>query len=132
MDTADDGLSLLVVDDDALIRDFTAELLKASGYQVDTISNGEDAIEKYFSAKHKEQPYAVVIMDLSMPGGMTGDIACKKLLSRDPGAKVIAISGYFNDTTMANFSGTGFKGRILKPFDIETLTKELSRVIALE
>jgi PAS domain S-box-containing protein len=123
--------SILVVDDEKLIRDFLKELLEASGYQVDTSSNGEDAIVKYSTAMNNGNPYAVVITDLNMPG-MSGDLVCKELLSRYPSARIIAASGYFNDNTMADYSSAGFKGRLSKPFDIETLQKELSRVMALE
>jgi len=61
--------------------------------------------------------FAVVIMDLTIPGGMGGREAVQKLLVRDPSAKVIAASGYANDPVLANHRKFGFRGVLRKPFD---------------
>ncbi len=54
----------------------------------------------------------------------------KELLSLDPEAKVMVSSGYSTDPVMANYSDYGFKGRLVKPFQMDKLQKELSLQIA--
>ena len=71
----------------------------------------------------------IVIMDLTIPGGMGGKEAVNKLLAIDPKAKVIVSSGYSTDPVMANYSEYGFKGRLVKPFQMETLKPEICRVL---
>ena len=123
--------SILIVDDEEMIRDLTREMLESVGYQVDTAAEGQEAIEKFIDAETSGKPFDAVIMDLTMPTGMDGKTACEKLLQLYPGAQIIASSGYFADATMADFDSFGFTGRISKPFRLEFLQKELSRVISL-
>jgi PAS domain S-box-containing protein len=123
---------ILVMDDDEIIRDLAREMLETCGYQVDTATGGQEALEKYAAADNSGKPFDVVIMDLNIPGGMGGKIAIKKLLALDPGAKVIVTSGYFSDAVLADFLVYGFKGRLAKPFKTEALQNELSRVINLQ
>jgi len=68
-------------------------------------------------------------MDLTIPGGMGGQEALHKLLTIDPEAKVIVSSGYSTDPVIANYKDFGFKGRLVKPFPMVDLQKELSRLL---
>jgi DNA-binding NarL/FixJ family response regulator len=60
---------------------------------------------------------------------MGGQEATADILVRDPQARVIATSGYSTDPIMAHFKQSGFSGRIVKPFQLEDVRKELSRVM---
>lgn len=122
---------ILVMDDEVIIRDLSKEMLESCGHQVDTAADGAEALEKYISADQNGKPFDAVLMDLNVPGGMGGKTAIKKLLALYPEAKVIVISGYFSDAVMADFSSYGFKGRLAKPFQVEVLQNELSRVMNL-
>jgi DNA-binding NarL/FixJ family response regulator len=75
------------------------------------------------------KPFVVVIMDLTVPGGMGGGEAIKKLLKIDPQAKAIVSSGYSNNPIMANFNKFGFKGVISKPFRLDEIKKTLEIVL---
>ena len=69
-------------------------------------------------------------MDLTIPGGMGGQVASKKLLEIDPEAKAVVSSGYANDPVILNFEAYGFKGFISKPFKNDELKKVLNEVLS--
>ncbi|MBE9546567.1 MAG: response regulator, partial [Proteobacteria bacterium] len=115
---------ILVMDDEEIVRDIVGEMLKHLGYEVAFAEDGAEAIEMY-----RNSPFDVVMMDLTIPGGMGGKEAIKKLLEIDPGARAIVSSGYSNDPVMANFEKYGFAGVVSKPYKIEELGKALYKVI---
>ncbi len=73
-------------------------------------------------------PFDFVILDLTIPGGMGGKKAIKKILQIDPKAKVIVSSGYSNDPVMANYKEYGFSGVIAKQFQLKNLQKTIKAV----
>ena len=68
-------------------------------------------------------------MDLTIPGGMGGEEAIKKLLKIDPDARVIVSSGYSNNPVFANYTKYGFKACMPKPYEIEELNHILKKVL---
>ena len=94
------------------------------------VSNGEEIIKLYKKAMDSGEPFDVVIMDLTIPGGMGGQIVIKKLLEIDPDAKAIVSSGYTDDPVISNFEGYGFSGFIPKPYMLEDLRKVLTEVLS--
>jgi len=122
--------NILVMDDNEMILELSTSMLDLLGYSVDTAIDGTKAIEKYIAASEGSNPFDVVIMDLTIPGGMGGKEAASKLLDFDPKAKVIVSSGYSTDPIMANFRQYGFKGRLAKPFQMDDMKKELSALIS--
>ena len=121
--------SVLIMDDEELIRRVAMMMLEKSGYFVDAVSDGDAALAKYTSAKQAGNPFDIVIMDLTIPGGMGGKEAIKKLLQIDPEAKVIVSSGYFSDPVVAEFSEYGFKGCLTKPFQMDELLNEVEGLL---
>ncbi len=120
---------VLVVDDEEIIREVLVEMLALSGYTIDTADEGETGKEMYQEALDNGNPYNLVIMDLTIPGGMGGKEAVEAILDIDPAAKVIASSGYSTDPIMAKYLDYGFKGKLIKPFRLEDLQNEISRVM---
>ena len=120
---------LLVVDDEEIVQKVLVEMLRLNGYTVDTASEGREGKERYLAAMNAGTPYDLVIMDLTIPGGMGGKEAVQEILTLDPAAKVIASSGYSTDPIMARYLEYGFKGRISKPFQVADLQGEVSRVL---
>ena len=125
------GGRVLVVDDEAIVQNILVEMLEICGYSVDTAATGEAGWEKYLTEKEAGNRYDLVIMDLTIPGGMGGKAAALKILDIDPDARIIAASGYSTDPIMANYHDYGFVGRLLKPFYLADLQKEVSRVLTL-
>lgn len=123
---------VLLMDDEEIIRDVAGGMLKQIGYDVEFAQNGAEAIELYKNAKESSCPFSAVIMDLTIPGGMGGRGALKRLLKIDPEIKAIVTSGYSNDPVMADFREYGFRDIIAKPYRIMDLSKVLHRVITGE
>ncbi len=120
---------VLVMDDEEMVRSVAGRMLRHVGYQVDFARDGAEAIELYQEALECGQPFEVVLMDLTIPGGMGGKEAIKKLLEIDPGVKAIVSSGYSNDPIMSEFKRYGFRGVVAKPYEIVELSKTVDRVI---
>ncbi|MFC1986654.1 ATP-binding protein, partial [Chloroflexota bacterium] len=116
---------ILVMDDEETIREFLYAELTEVGYEVQLTNDGVEAIEQYSEAKKTGKSFDAVILDLTVPGGMGGKEAIKKLLEIDPKVKAIVSSGYATDPIMAEYKKYGFKAMVTKPYSIEQLEKTL-------
>ncbi|MHB1462775.1 MAG: PAS domain S-box protein [Armatimonadota bacterium] len=117
---------ILMMDDELPILEFMTKLVSKLGYEPVTTENGEQAIARYKAAMDVGNPFNLVIMDLTIPGGMGGRETIKELLRIDPEVRAIVASGYSNDPILSDPATYGFKGAITKPFRI----KEMSALIA--
>jgi PAS domain S-box-containing protein len=84
------GETILVVEDDALVRGFVVAQLHSLGYKTAAFGNGREALEYVDSG----QPFDLLFTDVVMPGGMTGRQLAAKVSSRQPGTKILYTSGY--------------------------------------
>ncbi|MFW6221772.1 MAG: PAS domain-containing hybrid sensor histidine kinase/response regulator [Fibrobacterota bacterium] len=119
---------ILVMDDDEIIRVVVERILKNAGYQVETTTNGIDALYAYERSMNNGEPFNLVLMDITIPGGMGGKKTIEQLLSLDPNAKVIASSGYSNDSIMTNYREYGFVGVLPKPFNVAEFMQVIAQV----
>ncbi len=120
---------ILLMDDEEVIRETTGRMLKRLGYYVEFAEDGRKAIDLYIKAKKSNNAFDIVIMDLTIPGGMGGKETISRLLEIDPGIKAIVSSGYSTDPIMAKYSDYGFKGVVVKPYDIEDLSNTLQSIV---
>ena len=123
------GGKVLIMDDEEIIRKMLNNMLSMAGYTVELSANGAEALKKYEQAKEARDPFNVVIMDLTIPGGMGGKEAVKKVLEIDPKAMVIVSSGYATDPIMSDYKKYGFKAVIAKPYSVKQLRDLLSRLL---
>jgi len=121
---------VLVMDDEAAICDIAAATLEYLGYQAETCADGAAATQLYEASLAAGSPYAAVIMDLTIPGGMGGKEAARRMLNRHPGARLIVSSGYSDDPIMADFRMYGFCGVLAKPYKVAELDQVLKAVSA--
>jgi CheY-like chemotaxis protein len=117
------------MDDEELIRDVSTAMLRQLGYEPHTANDGEEAITRYLQAQKDGQPFDLVIMDLTVPGGMGGKEALAHLRQLDPAIKAVVSSGYANDPIMARFREYGFCGVAPKPFGLQELSKLLRMIL---
>jgi PAS domain S-box-containing protein len=122
--------TILIMDDEEMVRDIAKEILSLFGYDVLLANDGVQAIEIYQENRQAGKAVDAVIMDLTVPGGMGGREAVQKLLAIDPEAKAIVSSGYSNDPVMANYREYGFAGVISKPFRTQDLADAIAQVLA--
>lgn len=112
---------VLVMDDERAIATVTASMLRSLGYQADTVSDGEMAVERYAAALEAGTPYDALVMDLTVPGGMGGAEALALLRELDPAVCAIVMSGYADTGLLADYHHVGFAGRLAKPFSLRDL-----------
>jgi two-component system cell cycle sensor histidine kinase/response regulator CckA len=121
---------VLVMDDEDTVREIAAEMLFCLGYEVGLASDGKQALELYEEAERSGCSFDVVLMDLTIPGGMGGKEAITALLAKHPSANAIVSSGYSNDPIMSEFARYGFKGVVTKPYTVQELGDVLQRVLS--
>ena len=123
---------VMLMDDEEMIRDIAQKQLLILGHEAVLVADGEQAINKYQELQDSGVPVDLVIMDLTIPGGMGGKDAAQRLLQLDPGAKIIVASGYSNDPIMANYREYGFCAALAKPFDLDELRKGVESALSLK
>jgi len=121
--------SVLLVDDQEIVRVIVTKMLTRCGYSVATAPGGREALEMYKQALANGAPFDVVIMDLTIPGGIGGKEAIKNLLAIDPQVRTIVSSGYSDDPVMTNYAEYGFKGVAPKPYTLSELQEVLTQVL---
>ncbi|MGH7851288.1 MAG: response regulator [Thermodesulfobacteriota bacterium] len=121
---------ILIMDDKIEVREAAGEMLSHIGYEVEFAKDGSEALKHYKRAKMEGEPFDMVIMDLTVPGGMGGKEAIEKLLLYDPGVKAIVSSGYSSDPILEKYKKYGFKGVLPKPYEMGKLSDVLYGVLA--
>ena len=121
---------ILVMDDEEAVLEVVQSMLSHLGHQVMTAKDGAEAIALYEKHRTTNIPFDLVIMDLTIPGGMGGKEAVARLRAIDPQAKVVVSSGYSNDPVMANFSEYGFCAAIVKPYRLGELAETVNSALA--
>ena len=119
---------VLLMDDEDTIRKMVAGIIEKLGYEAVPALDGKDAIEKYREAMAAGKPFAAVILDLTVKGGMGGVQTLEKLKEIDPEVKAIVSSGYSLDPVMSDYRQAGFAGMIAKPYSFPQLSQILAEV----
>ena len=107
----------------------TKQMLTRCGHEVLLAKNGHEAIEIYTEYFKNNRCIDIIIMDLTIPGGMGGKDAVQEILRINPDAKVVVASGYSNDPVMAHCQKYGFKASIAKPFQLAELNKLINEIL---
>jgi two-component system, cell cycle sensor histidine kinase and response regulator CckA len=120
------GELILVVDDEALIREVTKTSLEAYGYRVMVAVDGVEAIALY--AIHQAE-IAAVLIDIMMPA-MNGITAIRTLEKINPKVKVIATSGGMSGDKVAEATGESVKTFLAKPYTVKALIDSMSQALS--
>ncbi len=120
---------VLFMDDDPQICHLTGTMLEGLGYKFDLAKNGEEAVQFYKRYLNIGRPYDLVIMDLTVIGGMGGEQAFKVLRELDPEVRAIVASGYDNDDMARQFMDMGFCGYLTKPYRVGDLGRIIKTVL---
>ncbi|MCB9831630.1 MAG: response regulator [Planctomycetes bacterium] len=120
---------ILLMDDQETVRSFARRVLERFGCSVVECADGDRAIAAFRQALEEGRPFAAVILDLTVPGGMGGLEASRQLLQLDPSARIIVTSGYSKDETFARHEDHGFRARLPKPFSSDDLSRALARAL---
>lgn len=124
------GARVLMMDDEELIRRVSGNLLRSLGHEVDLAEHGAEAISLYEAALAAGKPYDVVILDLTVRGGLGGVETIARLRQLDPSVKAIVSSGYSEDAAVADHRAHGFVAALNKPYTFGQLKQALASVCA--
>ncbi|MDF5718634.1 MAG: GAF domain-containing protein [Rhizonema sp. NSF051] len=119
------GELLLVVDDEAPIRELAKTLLQTFTYKVLCARDGVEAISLY--AQHKDE-ISAVLMDMMMPI-MDGTITIRTLQKINPQIKIIAVTGLATSEQVATAMGSGVKAFLSKPYTAKELLNTINGVL---
>lgn len=118
---------ILIMDDENIILTVCSAMCRKLGFEAVTANGGVKTLELYREALEKNGAFDLVIMDLTIPGGMGGIEAIAKLREIDPNVKAIVSSGYSNEPVMAHYEKYGFIDTIVKPYNFETLKNTVTK-----
>jgi len=124
--------TIMVMDDNVMVLQITTAILRHLGYDVICVKDGREAIDRYKEMNEAQTPIDVIIMDLTIPGGMGGEEAVKEILKIDRGARVIVASGYSEEKILADYKEYGFQGALSKPFELQEISRILEKVLKAE
>ncbi len=128
---ADKGAGrVLIVDDQVRVLTTAEKLLQFLGYETVSATSGEDAITIYREHMNSSDPIDAVLLDMTLPGGLSGNEVKREIKRVDEDARIIATSGYFEDEhAVESFLNEGWSGVLPKPYAIDALSKTVSRAI---
>ncbi|MFT3828798.1 MAG: ATP-binding protein [Opitutaceae bacterium] len=121
---------VLLLDDEADIRHLATQMMQRLGLEVHSVADGAAAIDEYVRAVRDGRPYNLVILDLTIPGGIGGLQALGRLREIDPEVRAVVSSGYSEDEVMATYRSHGFRAMLSKPYSIEELTRVLRPLLS--
>ncbi len=116
---------LLIMDDEDFIIDTATGIFTHLGFEVTSAHDGARALALYMDAFNSGTPYDLVILDLTVPGGMGGKETLEHLRNVNPGVVAIVSSGYSDDAVISHYAEFGFKGMIRKPYTVEDVISAL-------
>ncbi|MBV8901812.1 MAG: PAS domain-containing protein [Verrucomicrobia bacterium] len=120
---------ILLMDDDAKLRERLEKSVRTLGYASCAAQDGAEALELYASAQEAGERFDLVVLDLTVPGGLGAENTLPKLRKLDPSVKVVIASGYNEADVLATISELGFDGLLPKPHTFAELSRVLAGVI---
>lgn len=123
------GIAVLVLDDEEMIRELVKSLLEEQGAEVTACAGGEDAVDLYAASLAEGRAFSLVILDLQIPGGVGGIEAARRIRTLDPDARLMSSSGHSNDPALAEYGDYGFCGAISKPYNAAELVNAVAAAV---
>jgi PAS domain S-box-containing protein len=120
---------VLVMDDEPAVRQVAVAMLKKLGYEAEAVPDGASALCADAEAYAAGHPFSIIIVDLTIPGGMGGEEACVALRAQRTTACLIASSGYATDSVMAQYRSYQFDAVLAKPYSLAELTSVLASLL---
>jgi CheY-like chemotaxis protein len=121
--------NVMVVDDEDQLRKIVHVVLKRCGYRVFEVASGEEAVSAYRHLMRQNEEVDVVIMDLTLKGGLDGEEAARGILALNPDAKIVASSGGLLSEARASYIARGFCEILPKPYLTDQITDVVHSVI---
>ena len=123
------GGRVLILEDEEPVSRVLSRMLERLGLTCEVTAHGEATVEAYRKALEEGFPFRLVILDLTVPGGMGGQEAIKQLRQLDPGVKAIVSSGYSDGDVLAEYRKFGFQARLAKPYGMAQLKETIGEFL---
>jgi CheY-like chemotaxis protein len=117
------SVSILLVDDEQIVRRSVARRLRQAGFEVTEAADGQEALQSY-----RHRPCTLVLLDLDMPG-LDGETTHARLAELDPAVRVVYATGYADVNRAAQIRAQGALALLEKPYDIEELVELAAQVV---
>jgi len=121
---------ILVMDDEERVREVAGALLGELGHEVALAGSGTEAVGVFRAERAAGRPFDLVILDLTVRGGMGGAEAIRELRAIDPGVRAVLASGYADERLLADHRDAGFAAFLRKPYDLDELRRALHACLA--
>ncbi len=126
--TSGPGVRVLVMDDEEALREVLGDMLQLLGHEVSVVEGGVEAMERFESAQRANRPYALVVLDLMIPGGSGGADILQRMRAIEPGLRAIVSSGYWAEAT-AHLGSESFQSTLIKPFTLSDVTAAVEKAL---
>lgn len=123
-------VSLLVMDDDPLIREVLTAVLARSGYRCESAVEGAEAIEKFAAARGTGRAFSAVIVDLTAQAGLGGLETLDRLKRLDPTVPALVLTGWAHEHVVWDCIRAGFDEHLAKPFASSALIAAVRALLA--
>jgi PAS domain S-box-containing protein len=123
------GGRVLIMDDEEAVRNVASRMFAKLGYDTAVARDGREAVEIFATAQRDHRPFDLVVLDLTVPGGVGGCATVPLLRDLDEQVKMVVSSGYADDPIMANYDQHGFCGVIRKPYVIQDIRDTLAQLV---
>ena len=124
------SLRILVLEDEAMVRQAIVFALRREGWEVVETARGEETVAAWENARASGRPFDLLVSDLTIRGGMGGVETLQRILSVDPSVRALACSGYTDDPVISDPCRFGFRTSLAKPFDPGALVRAVRQVVA--
>jgi PAS domain S-box-containing protein len=123
-------LRILVMDDEEVVREITGKMLSHAGYEVGLARTGSEAVRMFTQCMEEGNPFHVLLLDLTVRGGMGGKEVARRLLEMEPNLKALVSSGFSDDPVMTDCSAYGFSDAITKPYSMNELLDKIENTVS--
>ena len=123
------GCRVLVMDDELAIREVVSNMLGYLGHRPEVAEDGWETVKRFEELETSANPFQLVILDLTIPGGMGGVETARKLREIRPDVTILVSSGYSDHKVMSDYRRYGFQGSIIKPYRVEELSAAINKVL---
>ena len=120
---------VLIMDDEEMVRNVAGQMIQICGFQAAYAADGAEAIAKLREARESGRPFDVVILDLTVKGGMGGEEAIGKIRAIDAEVKAVVSSGYSDNPVVSDYRAFGFDAYLNKPYTVTALRDSLAALL---
>jgi len=117
--------TILIVEDEELLREFVKEVLESNGYDVICAVDGLSGLQLFSSNKERIK---AVISDIGLPK-LSGDDLFKRISAINPNTPVVLASGFFDPSVKLNLYESGAKHFIQKPYSVNEILKKMNEIV---